>query len=55
MKKELARKVSNKTDDSIDIKDEKRLDVIVAKQRNGSTGSVILDYDLNHQTIEDRR
>jgi replicative DNA helicase len=55
MKKELARKVSNKTDDSIDIKDEKRLDVIVAKQRNGSTGSVILNYDLNHQTIEDRR
>ncbi len=55
MKKELARKVSNKTEDSIDIKDEKRLDVIVAKQRNGSTGSVILNYDLNHQTIEDRR
>lgn len=55
MKKELARKVSNKTDDSIDIKDEKRLDVIVAKQRNGSTGSVVLDYDLNRQTIEDRR
>ncbi len=55
MKKELARKAGNKTDDSVEIRDEKRLDIIVAKQRNGSTGAVTLEYDLNRQTIEDRR
>ncbi len=55
MKKELARQAASKPADENVSKDERRLDVIVAKQRNGSTGSVVLDYDLNRQTIEDRR
>lgn len=55
MKKELARQAASKPADENVSKDEKKLDVIVAKQRNGSTGSVVLDYDLNRQTIEDRR
>jgi len=55
MKKELSRRAANKPDEPNTNKDETRLDVIIAKQRNGSTGSIILDYDLARQTIEDRR